>query len=91
MQPLHLVCLSNIRIKDVRKFVFMYVRHHFKKLTKRNIELAFRRKITIPTAVQTHPQPSILSQQPTQRPMTLFNPSGGQSQVVRTYEPLAND
>jgi len=44
MQPLHLVCLSNIRVKDVRKFVFMYVRHQFKKLTKRNIELAYRKK-----------------------------------------------
>lgn len=53
MQPLHLVCLSNIRIKDVRKFVFMYVQHHFKKLTKRNIELAFRRKTTekIPASI----------------------------------------
>ena len=55
MQPLHLVCLSNIRIKDVRKFVFMYVRPHFKKLTKRNIELAFRRKTVIPTASAVQP------------------------------------
>lgn len=47
MQPLHLVCLSNIRIKDVRKFVFLYVRPHFKKLTKRNIELAYRRTTRI--------------------------------------------
>ena len=27
----------------------MYVRHHFKKLTKRNIELAFRRKTVVST------------------------------------------
>lgn len=50
MQPLHLVCLSNIRVKDVRKFVFLYVRQHFKKLTKRNIELAYRRTTRIQQA-----------------------------------------
>ena len=47
MTPLHLVCLSNIRVKDLRKFVYMYVKPHFKKLTKNNIELAFRRKTVV--------------------------------------------
>lgn len=45
--PERLVCLSNIRIKDMRKFVYYQVLDKFQQLDPSNIELAYRAKVPV--------------------------------------------
>jgi hypothetical protein len=40
--PERLICLSNIRVKDLRLFVYYQVRDRFALLDPSNIELAYR-------------------------------------------------
>lgn len=42
--PERLICLSNIRILDMRKFVYFRVLDNFHELDISNIELAYRKK-----------------------------------------------
>jgi len=44
--PERLICLSDIRIKDMRKFVYYQVLDKFSQLHPNNIELAYRVKKT---------------------------------------------
>ena len=42
MVPERLVCLSNIRVRDLRLFVYYQVLERFAQLDPSNIELAYR-------------------------------------------------
>lgn len=42
--PNHIVCLSDIRVRDMRKFVYYTVLEKFSQLHPNNIELAYKLK-----------------------------------------------
>lgn len=49
---LHIKCLSDIRVKDIRKFVYHQVKDLFSQLDPSNIELAYRRKVPTPPEIE---------------------------------------
>lgn len=43
VKPERLIVLSDIRVIDIRKFVFLQVKDKFQQILPKNIELAYRK------------------------------------------------
>jgi hypothetical protein len=48
VKPVRIIALSDTRITDIRKFVFLQVKDKFQLILAKNIELAYRVQVSTP-------------------------------------------
>ena len=48
VKPERLIVLSDTRVIDIRKFVFLQVKDKFQQILPKNVELAYRRQVATP-------------------------------------------